>query len=677
MPDLELVTQDEDTLDRWIQATAVWFGIEAEPVETAYAEIAHFLLNTGPALVRLPGVGDPGFLLVLRGGGRRVALLTPELAVQRVPVEIVRALLCAELEQPILPKLERLLDVAHVPIRQRPHARQAMLIEHVRSMRIGACWVLRMHPGASFVRQIAAVGALRHLLILIVATGASYALMLLSWWVLGRSALAGRVDPGWLLAWGLLLLTLVPFHVLGIWSASKFGIKVGGVLKQRLLAGALQLTPEDVRHQGAGQMLGRVVQSDVVESLGVKGGVLTLVGALELLMTLTLIGQGAGGLLHALLLAGWMAITGALVARYFGAYQRRMDVRLALTHDLVERMVGHRTRLAQEKRECWHDGEDYLVERHFNRLKETDRAAVIFSVLVPRGWLVLGVIGICPTFISRFASPAQLAVALGMVLLAYEAFRRVGAGLVQLIEVGISWGRIAPLFHAAVRQECPCPPDFAIVRLSERDTSDEPSVIIEARDLVFRYGARAKPVLNEYSLRIAVGDRLLVEGSSGSGKSTLGALLSGLRIPQSGLLLCNGLDRHTLGEEGWRRRIVSAPQFHENHILIGTLAFNLLMGRSWPARPEDLKEAEAICRDLELGPLLDRMPSGLHQMVGETGWQLSHGERSRLFIARALLHRAELIILDESFAALDPRTLRRTLECVLRRSRSLVVIAHP
>ena len=64
-------------------------------------------------------------------------------------------------------------------------------------------------------------------------------------------------------------------------------------------------------------------------------------------------------------------------------------------------------------------------------------------------------------------------------------------------------------------------------------------------------------------------------------------------------------------------------------------------------------------------------------MVGEGGWQLSHGERSRVFIARALLQKADLIILDESFAALDPENLRRSLQCVLDRSPALVVIAHP
>jgi ABC-type transport system involved in cytochrome bd biosynthesis fused ATPase/permease subunit len=78
----------------------------------------------------------------------------------------------------------------------------------------------------------------------------------------------------------------------------------------------------------------------------------------------------------------------------------------------------------------------------------------------------------------------------------------------------------------------------------------------------------------------------------------------------------------------------------------------------------DPAEAEAICRALGLGPLLERMPAG-QQPVGETGWQLSHGERSRLYIARALLQGADLVILDESLAALDPETLRQALGCVL------------
>jgi ATP-binding cassette subfamily B protein len=101
------------------------------------------------------------------------------------------------------------------------------------------------------------------------------------------------------------------------------------------------------------------------------------------------------------------------------------------------------------------------------------------------------------------------------------------------------------------------------------------------------------------------------------------------------------------------------------------------MGRSWPASEEDLEEAKALCVDLGLGELLERMPSGMNQMVGETGWQLSHGEKSRIFLARALLQKAQLTILDESFAALDPQTLATCLNTAFRRANTLMVVAHP
>lgn len=147
-------------------------------------------------------------------------------------------------------------------------------------------------------------------------------------------------------------------------------------------------------------------------------------------------------------------------------------------------------------------------------------------------------------------------------------------------------------------------------------------------------------------------------------------------MPDSGLLLWDGLDPGTLGPRGWRR-VALAPQFHDNHVLMGTFAFNLLMGRGWPPGPADLEEAERVCRASALGPLLDRMPAGIHQPLGETGWPLSHGERSRLYLARARLQGAELIVLDESFAALYPPIFREVLSRVLDRAPAVLVVAHP
>jgi ATP-binding cassette subfamily B protein len=271
-----------------------------------------------------------------------------------------------------------------------------------------------------------------------------------------------------------------------------------------------------------------------------------------------------------------------------------------------------------------------------------------------------------------------MAVALGGVLLAYRALSAVATGVASVMRAVVAAQEIAPLFAAARQDD----DSKAAGLLSFRTETDDPApaegarVLVQARDLVFRHRPQAEAVLDGCDLTIHRGDRLLLEGSSGGGKSTLASLLVGLRQPESGLLLLDGLDRATLGD-AWRRLSTAAPQFHENHVLSGTFAFNLLMGRCWPPSEADLAEADRLCRELGLGELLDRMPSGLMQIVGETGWQLSHGERSRLYLARALLQKAELIVLDESFAALDPDTLDRCLRCALARAPTLLVIAHP
>jgi ATP-binding cassette subfamily B protein len=259
----------------------------------------------------------------------------------------------------------------------------------------------------------------------------------------------------------------------------------------------------------------------------------------------------------------------------------------------------------------------------------------------------------------------------------------------MMADAVISWQKVAPLFEAAARRQLQGSPAVALAPVSRmpvpcsdakddtRDSDNGKDAVMEAHDLVFRYQDRGEPVLRGCSLTVRSGDRLLLEGASGGGKSTLASLLVGLRVPQSGLLLLRGLDRQTLGDEGWRQRVVSAPQFHENHVLAETFAFNLLMGRRWPPHEEDMVEASAICRELGLAPLLSKMPAGMLQMVGETGWQLSHGERSRVYIARALLQGAEVVIFDESFAALDPENVKLALDCVQRRARTLLVVAHP
>ena len=258
------------------------------------------------------------------------------------------------------------------------------------------------------------------------------------------------------------------------------------------------------------------------------------------------------------------------------------------------------------------------------------------------------------------------------------AFRKLAQAVPALGSAAIAWRNLR-LLAAEGTAGAAVDTDRTVLTpgATARPSPAGPSPLVEARDLAFRYPGRSRAVLEGCTFSVRAGDRVLVEGASGGGKSTLAALLAGMREPTAGALRMGGVEQAVLGPDRWRARIGGAPQFHENHVFSASLAFNLLLGRAWPPRPDDIAEAEAICRELDLGPLLARMPSGMEQLVGESGWQLSHGERGRLFIARALLQPLDARILDESFAALDPETLERAVACVFRRAGTLIVIAHP
>jgi ATP-binding cassette, subfamily B, bacterial len=671
-----LEQDNPEALHIWLEAVAAWFGVTAELVEVPYAEVESLIRGAGPALLRLPGREKPGFLALLRSHRRQVMLLGPDLAVHRVSMEVLCTAYCHDVEAPLVAEVEHVLEAVGVSRRHWKQAHRAMLGERLSGARLGDCWVLRLPADTSFWQQMGQMHLTRHLLGLLAAHAIQYLCWILAWGLLGRGALQGRLDPAWLMAWGLLLVTLIPLRLWSTWVQGRLALGFGGLLKARLLAGALRLAPEEMRHQGAGQFFGRVLEAEAVEALALSGGLLGLLTGIEMVMAAFVLGSGAGGWLQVGLLAGWLGLTGGLGWHSLRQRRRWTTARLTMTHALVERMVGHRTRLAQESPSSWHIGEDQELAAYLALSRRLDRTTAWLMAVIPRGWLVVGLLGLVPTLVAGRATTVTVAIGVGGTLLAYEACRKFAMSLGHLAGAVLAWHQVAPLFAAAARPQVVTPPVYAIPPGEPLDSGHgEP--LLEAHALVFRHGTRGAPVLQECSLQMRAGDRLLLEGSSGGGKSTLASLLTGLRQPESGLLLLGGLDLPTLGTTGWRRRVAASPQFHDNYIFTGTLAFNLLMGRRWPPHPADLQAAETLCRALDLGPLLDRMPAGLGQIVGETGWQLSHGERSRLYIARALLQGAAVLILDESFAALDPETLSRVQQCVLGHAPTLLVIAHP
>lgn len=678
---LDDAAASRDALNRWIESAANWLGVEAEPSAIPYEGLEQLLENAGPAVLQVPGNGPPQFLFLLPrtlfpGGRGRIVVLAPDLCTVSLRIDAARALLCSALEQTVAPEVDRLLNELGIPDARRRAARAALLLERLRAKEVGGCWLLRQSPGAGFWSQAKRLHLPRRLGALVVSFAAEYFLLIISWWLIGRAVLSGHSDHGWLFAWALILLTLVPFRVLSTWLQGGLAVNGGAIFRQRLLFGALRLKPEEIRHKGVGQFLGEVMESEALELLVLLVGFQGLTAAIELMAAGIVLSQGVGRGVELILLPLWLALTLFMGMRYFRQRQRWTEARLSMTNDLTERMVGHRTRLAQEAPQHWHDDEDEALARYLEISEEMDGASAQLTALAPRGWLLVGMLGLTSAFVASQGSNITLAISLGGILLAYRALKRLSLGLISLADAVIAWQQVSPLFRAAGRTQLHGSPAISLTPASETHENEQQAVM-EAHDLVFRYQDRGEPVLKGCSLVVRRGDRLLLEGSSGGGKSTLTSLLVGLRMPQSGLLLLHGLDRQTLGDEGWRQRVVSAPQFHENYVLTETFAFNLLMGRRWPPHEEDMREATAICCELGLGPLLNKMPAGMLQMVGETGWQLSHGERSRVYIARALLQDAEVVIFDESFAALDPENVRLALDCVLRRARTLLVVAHP
>ena len=657
--------EQDSNLRQPMDALCSWLSLEAEWILVTGANAEKALRSAAPAVLRV----DDRLWGFLELRGNKASLVTSDHSVKRVPLESLRAELCAKLEAPAAREVDQLLEECEVPTRKRAKVRASLLRERLNAGYIGGIFALRSMPSVSFWRQMREAKLPAKLLALGFSHAAAYAIWIASWFTIGLGALQGRLDAGWLLAWSLLIVTMIPAKLMGSWSQGLFAIGFGGLLKQRLLYGALRLDQDEIRMQGTGQLLGRVIEADSVESLALNGGFLAFISVFETLSAALVLAAGAAGPLHALLLVAWVVLMLLFAYRFYLRRLRWTESRLALTHELVERMEGHRTRLAQELRERWHEGEDESVERYIALSRSADSANALLTGFAARGWLLVGILGIAPAFISGTGTPATLAIALGGVLLAYQAMRNLAAGLSSIAGAAIAWRQVAPLFQSAAR-----PHEWGLPVTAEVPSS---GVILEARDIVFRHGTRPEPVLRGVQLTMKQGDWVLLEGASGGGKSTLAALVAGLRTPGSGLLLLNGFDRGTLGGATWRKRVASAPQYHENHVLTNTFAFNLLMGRQWPPTMEDTAEAEEICRELGLGPLIARMPAGILQPVGEMGWQLSQGERSRLYMARALLQGGDLIVLDESFAALDPHNVRLALACVSKRAKTLLVVAHP
>jgi ATP-binding cassette, subfamily B, bacterial len=660
-------------------ASPEWFPLRYEDVAPGAPPALE-----SPSIVRVEPLGDVpgGWLAVVRQAPGRVVVAAPDGQTHTVPEDAVGRFLVAASAAPVAPGVARVLARAALPATRTEAVRVALVGAALSGERVAEGFRVRAASG-TFAAALRRSGLLGRLAFTSLAYGAQLALLVVVWWMVGaRAAGASAADahasgPG-ALPFVVVIVAFVGAHFLAAWCAGRLALDAGRFLRTRLMDGLLALDTEPLRAEGIGQLLGRVMETEAVESLALGGGLLTVAGLFELATGVVVLAAGARAGLPLALLSLVLAAGAALAAVFWRSLRRWSALRIALTHDLVERMVGHRTLVAQQPPSLRHREEDRALDAYAVAGRGLDRAAAALAVVVPRGWLFAGLATLAPAVVAAAGgSVASIATTLGGVVVIYGALRKLTQAFPALATAAIAWRQVAPLFAGAdLAGAAASTPQGPAPATTAAPPGVSP-VLVAAREIGFRYPGRTQPAIADCSFEIRRGDRVLLEGASGGGKSTLATLIAGLRAPDVGTLSLDGVDQVALGLPRWRERAGVVPQFHENHVFSASVLFNLLMGRAWPPRREDLAEAEAVCRELELGGLLARMPSGMEQLIGESGWQLSHGERSRLFIARALLQRLDLRVLDESFAALDPETLERVLGCVLARAETLVVIAHP
>jgi ATP-binding cassette subfamily B protein len=190
--------------------------------------------------------------------------------------------------------------------------------------------------------------------------------------------------------------------------------------------------------------------------------------------------------------------------------------------------------------------------------------------------------------------------------------------------------------------------------------------------VTFRYKSASEPLYDNFTLRIAPGERVALVGPTGAGKSTFVKLIQRLYDVDAGQILVDGQDIAHVTQGSLRRAIAVVPQdpalFHRK------LSENIAYAR--PDATED--EIVLAAKRARAHDFISKLPQGYRTLVGERGVKLSGGERQRVAIARAFLADAPILVLDEATSSLDVETERQVQAAMeeLMVGRTTIVIAH-
>ena len=290
---------------------------------------------------------------------------------------------------------------------------------------------------------------------------------------------------------------------------------------------------------------------------------------------------------------------------------------------------------------------------------------------------------------SWFMSTSGFAGMLGIAVIVWLGGRQVAAGelsagdltafLLYTMMVAVSLASLTSIWSALQRAVGATERLFAIVDTEPVVKNPKTTVPTPTdSDLIFdniTYCYPNRPdelVLKNVSLSVDAGKTLALVGQSGSGKTTLASLVPRLRDPNSGRVCIGGQDIRELALDDLRELIAVVPQ--EPTLFAGSIAENIAYGRLEASR----KEIEQAARDANAHEFISLFPEGYDTQVGERGVQLSGGQKQRIAIARAVVRKPEILILDEATSNLDSESEALVQAAIARvmKNHTTLIVAH-